>query len=265
MSTLAGDLVPTAVRAVIAARTSLGWSQRQLAQRAGLSQSFVSRFERGVTEAVTASAIERMFRALGITAELRAELPVVSGERPQADAVHAWICGYVGRRLSSLGWDVRHEVEVGAGRFRGWIDVLAYRAADRSLLINECKTDILDIGAIQRATSWYEREAWSAARRLGWRPVGTVTALLLLDSAQVEARLRANRLLLAASFPGRAAQISPWIEQPGPSPPARCVALIDPASRGRRWLKPSRADGRRTRSRYESYADAAGRLAGKEG
>jgi transcriptional regulator with XRE-family HTH domain len=260
---MAGDLAPTAVRAVIAARVKLGWSQRRLAQAAGLSQSFVSRFERGLSEAVTVPAIERMFQALGIQSELRAELPIVSGERLQSDAVHAWACGYIGRRLTGLGWDVRHEIEVGSGRFRGWIDVLGYRSADRSLLINECKTDIVDIGAIQRATSWYERGAWSAARRFGWRPAQSVTALLLLDSAQVEARLRTNRLLLAASFPGRVGQIGPWIEQPGPIPTTRCLALIDPAARGRRWLRPSRVDGRRSPSRYESYADAAGRLAGQ--
>ena len=261
MSIAAGELRQTAVRAVVAARMALGWSQRRLARVAGLSQSFVSRFERGEPTAVTVDSVARLFDALGIRAELRTELPVVNGDRRQADAVHAWACGYVGRRLSRLGWDVRHEVEIGTGRFRGWIDVLGYRPGDRSLLINECKTDIVDVGAIQRATSWYEREAWAAARRFGWRPVRSVVALLLLDSAEVEARLRTNRQLFESSFPDRAAQMAPWVERPGAHPPAHCLALIDPGSRGRRWLRPSRLDGRRAPSRYAGYADAAGRLA----
>lgn len=225
-----------------------------------MSQSFVSRFERGERVAVTLDSVARLFDALGIRAEMQAELPVVNGDRRQVDVVHAWACGYVGRRLRGLGWDVRHEVEVGTGRFRGWIDVLGYRPSDRSLLINECKTDIVDVGAIQRSTSWYEREAWAAARRLGWRPVRTVVVLLLLDSAQIEARLRENRQLFESSFPGRAVELAPWIERPGPRPPAHCMALIDPASRGQRWIRPSRLDGRRARSRYAGYADAAGRL-----
>jgi transcriptional regulator with XRE-family HTH domain len=263
VSTIVGNLAETVVRTVIEARAILGWSQRRLARQAGVSQSLVSRFERGEPAAVTIPSTQRMFDALGIRADLRADLPVVHGERLQADLVHAWACGYVGRRLTGLGWDVRHEVEVGSGHYRGWIDVLGYRAMDRSLLVNEVKTDILDIGAIQRATSWYEREAWTAARRFGWRPVRIVVALLLLDSAEVEARLRTNRPLLDMSFPGRSAQLGRWIEQPGPAPPSRCLAMIDPAGRGQRWLRPSRIDGRRTRSRYENYADAAGRLAAR--
>ena len=87
----------TAVRAVVEARQVLGWSQRRLAERAGTSPNFVSRFERNVRQAVTLESTERLFEALGIRAELRAELPVVDGDRRQVDAVHAWACGYVGR------------------------------------------------------------------------------------------------------------------------------------------------------------------------
>jgi transcriptional regulator with XRE-family HTH domain len=250
----------TAVRAVVEARHVLGWSQRKLAEQASTSPSFVSRFERNVRQAVTLEATERLFEALGNRAELRAELPVVDGDRRQVDAVHAWACGYVGRRLASLGWDVRHEVEVGSGRFRGWIDVMGYRALDRSLLTSEIKTDLPDVGGLQRTTGWYEREAWATARRLGWRPVRQVAAVLALDSSVVEARIRANHALIAASFPGRAAALATWLEQPGAAPPGRCLALIDPASRGRQWLRPSRADGRRSPSRYINYADAAERL-----
>jgi transcriptional regulator with XRE-family HTH domain len=260
MSTIARDLTRSAVDAVVGARTALGWSQRRLALVAGVSQTFVSRFERGAAETVTVESVGRMFDALGIRAELRTELPILGGQRRQADVVHAWTCGYVGRRLAGEGWDVRHEVEVGTGRFRGWIDVLGYRPTDRSLVINECKTDILDVGAIQRTTNWYQREAWVAARRFGWRPVRAVVALLLLDSEEVEARLRMNRPVLAASFPGRAAQLTLWFRQPGAPPADNCLALIDPAWRGRHWLRPSRADGRRCRNRYANYADAVDRL-----
>jgi transcriptional regulator with XRE-family HTH domain len=254
------SLAETAVRSVIEARKALGWSQRRLAERAGTSPNFVSRFERNVRQAVTLEATERLFEALGVRAELRAELPVVDGDRRQVDAVHAWSCGYVGRRLGYLGWDVRHEVEVGSGRFRGWIDVMGFRALDRSLLTSEIKTDLPDVGGLQRTTGWYEREAWAAARRFGWRPVRQVVAVLALDSSVVEDRIRANHALIAASFPGRAAALAAWLEQPGAMPPGRCLALIDPASRSRLWLRPSRVDGRRSPSRYVSYADAVERL-----
>jgi transcriptional regulator with XRE-family HTH domain len=253
-----------AVRAVVEARHVLGWSQRKLAERAGTSPNFVSRFERNVHQAVTLEATERLLEALGVRAELRAELPIVDGDRRQVDAVHAWACGYVGRRLSYLGWDVRHEVEVGSGRFRGWIDVMGFRALDRSLLTSEIKTDLPDVGGLQRTTSWYEREAWAAARGFGWRPVRQVVAVLALDSAVVEDKIRANHGLIAASFPGRATALAAWLQQPGAVPPSRCLALIDPAARGRQWLRPSRVDGRRSPSRYANYADAAERVRRRE-
>lgn len=256
------DLSATIVRAVIAARATLGWSQRQLAERAGVSPSFVSRFERGIPQAVTLGATQRIFDALGVRATLRTELPIVNRSPPQADSVHSWLCGYAGRRLASAGFEVRHEVEIGTGRFRGWVDVIGYRPADRSLITTEIKSDLPDIGSLQRTTAWYEREAWAAARRFGWRPNLQVVAVLALDSAEVEERIRSNRDLLRAAFPGRARELAAWLEASGDPPPGRCLALIDPASRGRQWLRASRTDGRRAPSRYVNYADAAGRHLG---
>ena len=176
--------------------------------------------------------------------------------------MHAWLCGYVGRRLAAAGFEVRHEVEIGTGRLRGWVDVMGYRSADRSLMTTEIKSDLPDIGGLQRTTAWYEREAWAAARRFGWRPDLQVVAVLALDSAEVEARIRSNRELLGAAFPGRARDLATWLETAGSPPPGRCLALVDPASRGRNWLRASRTDGRRAPSRYVNYADAAGRHLG---
>jgi transcriptional regulator with XRE-family HTH domain len=260
--TLPATLSATAVRAVIAARATLGWSQRRLAERGGVSPSFVSRFERGIPQAVTLEATERLFDALGVRAALNTALSIVDGPPPQADAVHAWLCGYVGRRLVSAGFDVRHEVEIGTGRYRGWVDVMGYRPVDRSLFTTEIKSDLPDIGSLQRTTAWYEREAWAVAWRFGWRPTVQVVAVLAIDSAEVEERIRSNRDLLRAAFPGRAQDLATWLETWGSPPPGQCLALIDPASRGRQRLRASRTDGRRSPSRYQSYADAAGRHLG---
>jgi transcriptional regulator with XRE-family HTH domain len=253
------DLAAVVVRTVTAARRALGWSQRELAARAGVSQTLVARFERGEIAAVSLTTVEALFDALGVRADLRTDLPVVDPR--QSDAVHAVVGGFLGRRLEGHAFEIRHEVEVGSGRFRGWIDVLAYRPADRSLLTNEIKTDLPDVGGLQRTLSWYEREAWTVARKLGWRPVRQVVALIGLDSAQFEDRLFANRTIIDAAFQGRAAGLARWVEDPAAPPPTgRCLALVDPAWRGRRWLRPSRLDGRRSPPRYADYRDAAGRI-----
>jgi hypothetical protein len=206
--------------------------------------------------------VDRLFDALGIRSAVQLQPAVVDGEPRQNDAVHAWSCGYVGRRLEGLGWAVQHEVEVGSGRFRGWIDTLAYRPFDRALLTSEVKAAMPDIGELQRATTRYERDAWHAARRFGWRPAHQIVAVLALDSLEIDERIRVNRDLLAAAYPGRASALAAWIEGSGPPPPSRCLALIDPAWRGRRWLRPTRVDGRRTAPRYAGYRDALERIRG---
>jgi HTH-type transcriptional regulator/antitoxin HipB len=52
--------------AVRARREELGWSQRQLAERAGMSQPGVARFEAGGTNP-TLPLLERLAAALGLT------------------------------------------------------------------------------------------------------------------------------------------------------------------------------------------------------
>jgi HTH-type transcriptional regulator / antitoxin HipB len=52
--------------AVMLRREELGWSQRQLAERAGMSQPGVARFEAGGTNP-TLPLLERLAQALGLT------------------------------------------------------------------------------------------------------------------------------------------------------------------------------------------------------
>jgi HTH-type transcriptional regulator / antitoxin HipB len=54
------------VEAIRARREELGWSQRQLAERAGMTQPGVARFEAGGTTP-TLPLLERLASALGLT------------------------------------------------------------------------------------------------------------------------------------------------------------------------------------------------------
>ena len=101
-------------------------------------------------------------------------------------------------------WEVCLEVEIGNGRYRGWIDLLAFRSIDRALFCGEIKTEIDDLGRIQRTLAWYEREEWGAALRLGWRPKSATSGLLVLMSTENDARIQANRDALHEAFPARA-------------------------------------------------------------
>ena len=74
--------------------------------------------------------------------------------------------GHIARRLERSNWNVATEVEVGGDRSRGWIDLLAFRPATGLLLVVEVKTEIHDLGQIDRALGWYERE--DGMRRGDW-------------------------------------------------------------------------------------------------
>src|SRR5262245_17438716 len=113
-------------------RVGFGWSQRELGERVGSSQSMISRFEGGRLEHLDLSLADAVFQELGSTPWCNTRVRVLADRRRQSDRVHARCGGYVGQRLMNAGWLVRHEVEVGTGRRRGWIDLLAYRPADHA-------------------------------------------------------------------------------------------------------------------------------------
>ena len=199
--------------------------------------------------------------ALGVRLRIAADLPHRVGRVDQNDRVHARACAYIGRRLTERGWEIRQEVEVGRDTVRGWIDTLGYRKADGALFVSEFKSEQRDAGAVQRTMGWYEREAWAAARALGWRPTVVGSAVLLLASEANDEAVRANRDLLAQACPTRASELGRWLDQPTGRPMRRALAMIDPFSRRRQWLRPTRTDGRRSTAPWVGYADCAQAIA----
>lgn len=162
------------------------------------------------------------------------------------------------RRLRSSGWDVRTEVEVGGDRSRGWIDVLAVNPATGVMLVIELKTEIHDLGQIERSLGWYEREAWLVARRFGWQPTSAMPCLLLLMTEANDARVAANRTSIDLGFRFRARDLVGIVGgRIAPDGPGWAAAMVDPRSKRRDWCRAMRIDGRRTPAPYSDYADFA--------
>lgn len=248
-------------------RQAIGWTQRELSRRSGVSQSMISEIERAVVPDLAFDTASRLLEAMGARLQVGVDAPFL-GDRPQRqrEPAHARMAGSVSRRLRTLGWWVQTEVEIGGDRSRGWIDILAFHPGLGLLLIIELKTELHDMGAIDRTLGWYEREAWTAARRFGWRPVTSMACLLLLATAANDGAARFNREILDQRFPLRARSLTAIIsgiaiETPRPATeltslpsPRRALAMIDPRSRGAIWLRPTIIDGRRSPAPYPDYA-----------
>lgn len=242
--------------AVASLRHALGWTQQDLARRAGMSQAMVSTIEHAGIPDLTFARAEQLLAAMGGRLVISTETPYLGDRQRQREPAHARSSAHVAARLRTSGWQVATEVEVGGDRSRGWIDVLAFHPGTGWLLIFEIKTEIHDLGAIERSLGWYEREARFAAQRLGWRPKHSIGCLLLLATAANDARVASNRDSFALGFPVRASALSALVlEGMAPSLAGRAVAMIDPLSKRAAWLRPLRLDGRRSIARYADYSD----------
>jgi transcriptional regulator with XRE-family HTH domain len=249
----------TFARASRDTRISLDLTQQQVADRVGVSRSFIAKVELGLVDP-SLDMVSRIADAIGLQLELSIRPPIFPGGPQLRGPVHSWCSAYADRRLRGLGWSTAREVEVVHGRSHGWIDVLAFDHRTRTLLIIEIKTRFDDLGALERQIGWYERMAWGPARARGWRPSRVITCVLALASDEVESVIRTHKDLIAIAFPARAAEL---IANPGAAPSgARGLALIDPSSRRRDWLIRTSVDGRRSRLPYANYADAARRFQG---
>jgi transcriptional regulator with XRE-family HTH domain len=246
-------------------RTTLDVTQRELAAAVGVSRAHVAAIESGRANP-SLDLVTRIAEALGLELDFRVRAPIVFGRSRQRDLVHARCSGHIDRRLRRGGWSTQREVEIVHGRSHGWIDLVAYDPRTRTMLIVEIKTRLDDIGLLERQVAWYERTGPAIASRLGWRPVRILTWVLVLASDEAESVMQTDREVLALSFPGRAPVMQSIVEGVVPEGGdaagrgQRAIALIDPASRRRRWLMKSRSDGRRSAAPYRDYADAAARL-----
>jgi transcriptional regulator with XRE-family HTH domain len=259
---MADDLGIRIGSSIKSTRLAIGWTERELARRLRTNQAAVQRLEAGRQHHLDVRLATAALDLLGIRLTVDANPIGLAGRREQRDLVHARCCGYVARELKRRGWEVRTEVEIGEGRFRGWIDILAYRPSDGALLVIEIKTEVDDFGRIQRSLGWYVRSSREAARAFGWRARGIFPVLIALATVETDARLTANADLVRNDLPGGADVLAAWIDDPNAPPPKPTIALIDPRSRRRAWLWRTRLDGRRTAPPYRDYRDAAANLIG---
>ena len=119
-------------------------SQSQLAAAAGVSRALVSTMERGFLERTSLALVRRVSLQLGVSIEVDprwrgADLDKLMDER------HALMVRRVVSRLASMNWQALTERTFSVWGERGSVDVLAWHAPDRALLVVEVKTKLPDL------------------------------------------------------------------------------------------------------------------------
>lgn len=241
-------------------RLARGWTQRDLASRAGIRQSVVSAIEAG--GGVRIDTLELVCAALDGELRLEPRLPFAGEGRGQVDAGHARCVGAARRLLASEGYVCATEEPVADGAWRGWIDLVGYCPTTRRLVVVEIKTQLRDAGGLERQVDRYARRCLEVARRRGWVVAEIVVLVLVLATSEADAFLVANDDVMGSAFPIRGREAIACLLDRGPIR-GRLLLMIDPSRRGRRVLGRSRADHRRTPAPYRDAAAFLSSIAGR--
>jgi DNA-binding XRE family transcriptional regulator len=195
-------------------RRRRGWRQRDLASAARVSDSTVSRIERGMLRQFSWETVVRVADAL----EMRIDLVPRwrGGELTRLlNARHSALHESVARSLVGVGgWILSPEVSFSVYGERGIIDILAWHPATGTLLVIELKTEIVDIQEMVGTLDRKRRLAPGIARTRGWSPRSTGIWLIVADSSTDRRRVAAHRTMLRAAFPVDGRQMRTWLRQP---------------------------------------------------
>lgn len=205
----------TVARSLRAIRRRKGWPQAKVAAQLNISQSEMSRRERGSLEDCSVAEVERWGVALGAHVSLDVR---VDGEHPLADERHARLQSWIVGVLRQHGWTVLVEHSFNHYGDRGRIDVLAYHPIDHLVVAVEVKTRVHDVGDILGRLDVKRRVAPILAREQHWQASAVVPMLLILEHRTNRRRI-ADHAAAFANFVVRGRAASAWLRRPrGPTP-----------------------------------------------
>ncbi len=214
-------------------RHRLEWRQGDVAISAGLTQDDVSRGERGRLRDL--AKLRR--HAAALDAEVFVSIRWRAGEIDRLmDEGHAAVVGWVVGTLTRLGWQVQPEVTYAIYGERGSIDVLAWHADTRTLLVVEVKTELTSIEETLRRHDAKQRLAANvAAERFGWHaPAGVSRLIVLPESSTSRRKVARHAAVLGQAYRLRGGAARAWLRSPSGAP---SILLFAPAThlvRGRR-------------------------------
>jgi transcriptional regulator with XRE-family HTH domain len=181
-------------------RERRGLTQRRLGERVGLSQSALSKIERGLGGSFSLETWQRP--ALALDRPLRFELPRDPRADP-ADAGHLAIQELVLRVASEAGWTVLPELPTRPGASWRSGDVVLRSEVLRALVLVECVNVLGDVGAAARSFDRKLIDLEELGVGLGHgQPYRTAGCWVIRASRSNRELLRRYPSLFGARFPG---------------------------------------------------------------
>jgi len=203
--------VASVLRAV---RVQLGLRQVDVAAAAQVSQSAVSRVERGRLGALSLDQLQRIGDALRVS--LFVDARWLDGDVDRLiDRRHAAVVEVVVATLRRLGWEVI--VEYGFNHYgeRGSVDILAWHALTRTLLIVEVKSRLTDLQATFTSIATKVRIVPMLVRRdLEWDPIHVARLIVLPGTTANRSIVARHGSTFASLFPDRMPAIRAWLGRP---------------------------------------------------
>jgi transcriptional regulator with XRE-family HTH domain len=201
-------------RVLRALRRRLGWTQKELGGRSGLSQQQVSRIERGHAGGMQVRLVRLAFNAVEGRVEWDVRWRGGALDR-LIDEGHARLVGAIADLLAMHGWEVVPELTYSVFGERGSIDLVAWHEATRTLLIVEVKTELNAVEATLRKHDEKVRLGPGVvADRLGWAPAVTARLLVLPDDRTARRRVERAAAVLLRRYPLRGWSLRRWLGKP---------------------------------------------------
>lgn len=222
-------------RSLRAIRHRRGWRQQDVADRAGVSQDLVSNIENGRIDGVLLRRLRAVGRALD--ADVTIGVWWRAGEIDRLlDEGHAALSGQIAVWLERAGWEVRPEVTFAVRAERGSIDLLAWHAPSRTLLVVEIKTELTSIEeTLRRHDAKARIAAVVAAEQFGWRSRSISRLLVLPDTSTARRRVARHEAVLGRAYALRSAELRRWLRRPQGAASGLLFASPTTGGRGRRW------------------------------
>jgi transcriptional regulator with XRE-family HTH domain len=199
--------------AIRALRRRRGWTQSQIAARARVSQSAVSRAERCDAWDLPVRTLHRIAEALGARAPVSLFWQGEGLDR-LLDAAHAGLVDLVVAILVADGWQVIPEATFNHFGERGAIDVLAWHPEHGAPLIVEVKSVMPDVQALLSGVDRKARIGRVLATERGWRVRSVSRLVVFPDDRTVRRRVTEHANTFDLAYPARTRAVWRWLRRP---------------------------------------------------